>query len=189
MDSLRPTPGYCIFIDIASSTAMKQQGLRTWVALIHNCFANAHLFLDPFPPIKGIGDALMYYIELSDLKQSHYNPLKIFDSLWQVATDKDPGFPEVKIGAARCEEAYSLTFLRGNLDYYGVDIDVAARLLGLAKEREVIVERRFYEDIAADYQSTGNREQFVSFRSLQGPKEETLKGIPNPVEVYRTHGM
>ena len=66
VDSMLPTPGYCVFIDIAGSTAMKQKGIRHWIALIHNCFANAHLFLHPFSPVKGIGDALMYYIEAPD---------------------------------------------------------------------------------------------------------------------------
>jgi class 3 adenylate cyclase len=188
LNSLQPTPGYCIFIDIAGSAAMKQQGIRQWITLIHNCFANARLFLDPFSPVKGIGDALMYYIELSDLGQSGYTPLQIFDGLWQIATEDDSEFPAVRIGAARCEQAYALTFLPGNQDYYGTDIDMTARLQSLAKEREVVIERRFYEDIAADYRSIGNQEQFVSYRSLRGPRQESLKGIPSVTEVYGTHG-
>lgn len=165
---------------------MKQQGIRQWIALIHNCFANAHLFLDPFSPIKGIGDALMYYIELSDLRKSGYTQLQIFDGLWQIATENDSRFPAVKIGAARCQEAYALTFFRGSQDYYGIDIDMTACLQNLAKQREVVIDRRFYDDIAADYQGIANQEQFVSFRSLRGPMQENLKGIPNVTEVYRT---
>lgn len=188
VDSLQPTPGYCIFIDIAGSTSMKQQGIRHWIALTHNCFANSHLFLEPFPPIKGIGDALMYYIELSDLERSGYTALQIFDGLWQIATDKDLNLPVVKIGAARCEQAYSLTFVRGNQDYYGIDIDMTARLQSLANEREVVIERRFYEDVTAGYQSIDNQEQFASYRSLRGPTQERLKGIPSIIEIYRTHG-
>lgn len=186
VDALKPLPGYCIFIDIAGSTAMKQQGIRHWIALIHNCFANARLFLEPFSPVKSIGDEVMYYIELSDLRQSGYTPLQIFDGLWQTATETDARFPVVKIGAARCEHVYALSFLRGSQDYYGIDIDMTARLRSLARDHQVVVERRFYQEIASDYNRIGNQNQFDSFRCLRGPTQENLKGIPNAVEVFRT---
>ena len=48
IDSLRPSPGFCIFIDIVGSAKLKEHGIRKWVAFIHNCFGNARLFLDPF---------------------------------------------------------------------------------------------------------------------------------------------
>lgn len=188
VDELQPIPGYCIFIDIAGSTAMKQRGIRHWVALIHNCFANAHLFLDPFSPLKGIGDALMYYIELSDLKQSGYTPLQMFDGLWKTATEPDSRFPAVRIGAARCEHVYALTFFRGSQDYYGIDIDMTARLQSLARARQLVIERRFYEEVAANYRAIGNQDQFGSFLSLRGPTPESLTGIPNAFEVFRTDG-
>jgi hypothetical protein len=189
VDSLQPTPGYCIFIDIAGSTEMKQKGIRHWIALTHNCFANTKLFLDPFAPVKSIGDALMYYIELSDLSRSGYKPLQIFDGLWKVATDRHLGFPAVKIGAAKCRQGYALTFLRGNQDYYGIDIDMTARLQNSAGEREIVIERGFYEDITVDYQNIGNQEQFVSYRSLRGPTKEKLKGIPGLIEVFRARAI
>lgn len=165
---------------------MKQKGIRHWIALIHNCFANVQMFLDPFGPVKGIGDALMFYIEASDLEQSGYVLLQVFDGLWQVATERDERFPVVKIGAAWCEDAYPVTFLRGSQDYYGIDVDMTARLQGLAKDREVVIERRLYDKINADYQRTGNKNDFRSFRSLHGPKREILKGVPGEVEVFRT---
>jgi class 3 adenylate cyclase len=189
VDALPATPGYCIFIDITGSTAMKQQGIHRWISLIHNCFANAELFLHPFSPIKGIGDALMFYIEALDLLQSGYIPLQVFDGLWEIATNTDPLFPVVKIGAAKCEQVYPMTFLRGNQDYYGIDIDLTARLQSLAREREVVIERQFYEAITANYLWTDNKEQFESYRALTGPTQEKLKGIPDVVEVFRTGGV
>lgn len=188
VDALQPTPGYCIFIDIAGSTAMKQHGIRQWIALIHNCFVNANRFLDPFSPVKSIGDALMYYIELSDLKQSGYTPLQIFDGLWQTAMGTDSRFPAVKIGVTRCDQVYAVTFLRGSQDYYGADIDMAARLKSLARERQVVIDGRLYDELAADYHRIHNQNQFASFRSLRGPMRETLKGFPNEIEVFRTDG-
>lgn len=110
VDALKPIPGYCIFIDIIASTAMKQKGIRHWISSIHNSFSNSELFLTPFCPLKSIGDTLMYYIEDSDLRKSGYCPLHIFDGLYQIATGDDHDIPPVKIGAARCLEAYALTF-------------------------------------------------------------------------------
>ena len=165
---------------------MKQQGIRHWIALIHNCFANVGMFLDPFSPLKGIGDALMYYIEAQDLEKSGYRPLQVFDGLWQVATDTDERFPVVKIGAAWCEQVYAITFLRGSQDYYGIDVDMTARLQALAQERQVVIERRLFDKIKADYEFFGNKNDFDSVRLLSGPKHELLKGIPAKIEVFRT---
>jgi hypothetical protein len=131
VDSLQPTPGYCAFIDIVGSTELKQQSIRRWINRIDNCFkltAEQH-HLGKFSPLKAIGDALMYYIEDSDLKQSGVTPFELFHSLWLIATeDRREVFPVVKIGAVRCVQVYSLTFLKGSQDYYGLEIDLAARL-------------------------------------------------------------
>src|SRR6266404_1311043 len=144
VDKLAPTPGYCVFVDIAGSTEMKQQGLRNWIAFIHNGFSNANLFLAPFAPLKGIGDELMYYIEDIDLQGN--NALQIYDGLWQTATEQDSKFfKDVKIVAARCQEVYPITFIRGNRDYYGVDIDLTARLKDKAVAKQVVIDSRFHE--------------------------------------------
>lgn len=164
---------------------MKQKGIRNWLSLIHNCFANAQTFLLPFSPIKSIGDALMFYIEASDL--GGHSSLQIFDGLWQIANDSDPIFPIVKIGAARCEEVYPITFFQGNQDYYGIDIDLTARLQSEAREREVVIERRFYDEITANYREIGNQDQFVSYHTLSGPVLTELRGIQNKIEVFRTN--
>jgi class 3 adenylate cyclase len=113
-----------------------------------------------------------------DLEKSGYTPLQLFDGLWQVATEHEPHFPGVKIGAARCERVYPITFLHGNRDYYGIDIDLAARLLAKASEPEVVIEQRFYDVIQSLYKQIGNQEQFDSVRRLTGPTRKKLKGIP-----------
>ena len=121
VEALAKTPGICIFIDITGSTQMKCSNLKEWIAKIHNCFANAATFIPPlFTPIKSIGDALMYFIEDQDLQSSGYSPMQIYNSLWQLATETSFEFPDVKIGAAWCEEVYPITFFAGNRDYYGI---------------------------------------------------------------------
>ena len=184
--SLPKTPGICIFIDITGSTAMKCSTLTEWLAKIHNCFANSKTFLPPsVRPIKSIGDALMFYIEEMDLLASKETPLGIYDGLWQVATETDAIFPAVKIGAAWCEDVYPITFLAGSRDYYGIDIDLTSRLQSMADSKEIVIDFRLHEKVMQDYESIGNKEQFVSVRRLVGPEKATPKGIPNKVLIYR----
>lgn len=187
---LRPVPGYCIFIDIVGSTQMKQKGLLEWVALIHNGFANAATFLSSFPPLKGIGDELMYYIEEADLAASGYTAMQVFDGLYQMAKEGDASFPPVKIVAAYCTSVYPITFIAGARDYYGIDIDRAARLKGDSIkpsicEREVIIDEAMYQRIRESYNRAGNKDQFKGVPKLQGPTSHTAKGIPEPISIYR----
>src|SRR5207249_4772102 len=131
---------------------------------------NAKLFLSPFAPLKGIGDELMYYIEDIDLQA--YNALQIYDWLWQTATEQDSElFKDVKIVVARCEQVYPISFLRGNRDYYGIDIDLTARLKDKAAAKQVVIDSRFHEKIMECYTSTRNKQQFRSVRRLQGPEK------------------
>ncbi len=62
----------------------------------------------------------------------------------------------MKIGAASCEEAYPITFFPSNRDYYGIDIDMTARLQSLATSRDVVIDSRLRDKVVADYQRAGN---------------------------------
>ncbi|MBI5886021.1 MAG: adenylate/guanylate cyclase domain-containing protein [Deltaproteobacteria bacterium] len=156
-----------------------------WIALIHNCFANCESFLYSFSPIKSIGDELMFFIEESDLLDSSFTPLQIYDALWQIATDKTSIFPEVKIGATYCKNVYPITFIKNNRDYYGLGIDLAARLKALAKPKQVIVDSMFYDKIMSDYNGIGNKNDFLSVRNMTGPEKQPIKGIAQDVTFYR----
>jgi class 3 adenylate cyclase len=164
---------------------MKCSGIKEWVAKIHNCFANSHTFLSPFTPIKSIGDALMYYIEETDLLSVQYNALQIYDGLWQLATDPDPNFPEVKIGATWCEDVVPITFFAGSRDYYGIDVDLTSRLQSIADTREVVIDFRFHERVMIGYEESQKGDDFKSVRRLVGPEKVSLKGIPQKVLIYR----
>ena len=161
-----------------------------WIALIHNTFSNVTTFLDSFAPLKGIGDELMYYIEEADLTASGYSPMQIFDALYQIANETEQDYPKTKIVAAYCSSVFPMTFIPGARDYYGIDIDRAARLKGdmtpAVREGEVLIDEGFYNRIMPSYEATGNKPQFISIQNLQGPTERTLKGIAEPVRVYRT---
>ena len=186
VEALAKTPGICVFIDITGSTQMKCGSLKEWIAKIHNCFANAATLLPPqFVPIKSIGDALMYFIEEPDLVSSGYTPMQVYDGLWQMVTETAPEFPDVKIGAAWCEEVYPITFFAGNRDYYGIDIDLTARLQSMANSKEVVIDSRLREKIIEHYSRAGNNDQFVGVRRLEGPEEASPKGVPHTVQIYR----
>jgi class 3 adenylate cyclase len=187
VEALAKTPGICIFIDITGSTQMKCSSLKEWIAKIHNCFANAATIMPPqFTPIKSIGDALMYFIEDQDLRSSGYSPMQIYDGLWHLATETGSEFPDVKIGAAWCEEVYPITFFAGNRDYYGIDIDLTARLQSMANSKEVVIDSRLRDKVFENYSKAGNRDQFVGVRKLEGPEEVLPKGIPHTVQIYRS---
>ncbi len=188
IENLSKVPGYCIFIDVVGSTAMKKESMLKWVALIHNAFANATTFLDSFRPLKGIGDELMFYIEDSDRDVSGYSPLQIFDSLFQVATESDPEFPETKIAAAYCEDDYQMTFIPDTTDYYGIDIDRAARLKGIdpcLAPKELVIDSRMFDRVKNNYDAIGNKDQFTSFERLDGIHTFSGEGLPDPIEYYR----
>ena len=184
VEALKPTPGLCIFLDITGSTAMKSAGIKEWVSKIYNCFENSKGFLSKFQPVKSIGDALMFYVEEVDLAK-RLTPLQAYDALWQIATETGAEFPNVKIGAVWCEDVYAITFLPGSRDYYGIDIDMTARIQHEAKSREVAIDARFHDRVMHSYNAIGNQEQFESVRKLRGPEELELKGIPGKVTIYR----
>jgi hypothetical protein len=192
VSDLAPTPGYCIFIDIVGSTAMKQQGIHYWVAMIYNCFTDADSFFINFKPLKSIGDELMYFIEATDLAEKGESALFLYDSLYQIAENTKEGFPETKICAAFCSDAYPLTFLKGTKDYYGIDIDRAARLKGNEvniKSRQVVIDAGMHERVMEAASLIANKDQFSS---LTGIKEEEVfeaKGISDPIRFYRINAM
>lgn len=190
--TLGPTPGYCIFIDIVGSTAMKQSGIHNWVAKIYNCFADADSFFRELKPLKSIGDELMYFIEEADLVERGESALYLYDSLLQIAENTRDGCPETKICAAFCSSVYPLTFLKGVRDYYGIDIDRAARLKGNEvnmKSRQVVIDAGMHERVMQAASSIANSDQFSS---LAGIKEEEVfmaKGISDPVRFYRINAL
>ncbi len=168
---------------------MKQAAITNWVAQIQNAFSVSLSFLSAFPPLKGIGDELMYFIEDADLQQSGYNYLQIYDALFQIACSNAPGsIPATKIVAAYCPSAYAMTFLKGKPDYYGADIDRTARLKSVRpplQSREIVVDDQLHLRILSDYRTAGNQPSFQSVMEIQGPHKHKAKGIPKPVLFYR----
>src|ERR1041385_8796090 len=80
--NLDPTPGYCVFIDISNSTALKDSDLIQWILLIKNTFQSIAGYLaPPCYPLKCLGDALMFFIPDNGLLEMGFTPLTFFDGL------------------------------------------------------------------------------------------------------------
>jgi hypothetical protein len=188
VSKLAPTPGVCIFIDVVGSTAMKQKGITHWVALIHNAFSQSTAFLNVWRPLKGIGDELMYFIEDADMKALGETPLQVYDALFQIAGSASSSIPETKVVAAHCSSVFPMTFIAGTRDYYGADVDRAARLKSVQpplQSREVVIDDDLYAMVVANFDCAANKAQFPSVGKLTGPATLNAKGIAQPVAYFR----
>jgi len=186
IDKMKPTPGYCIFIDIVGSTAMKQESMYTWIAKIYNTFQDTDSFFRKYQPLKSIGDELMYFIEEDDLINDRESVFLLYDRLFGIAANYKPDYPETKICAAYCENVLPLTFLKDTKDYYGIDIDRAARLKGVdppLKPREILIDHGMFSRINRLKSSSG-----PSLNALDNNRSEgffSAKGIQGDIKYYR----
>ncbi|MDO8476834.1 MAG: hypothetical protein Q7W02_11725 [Candidatus Rokubacteria bacterium] len=184
---LRPSPGYCVFGDIVGSTSLKERGLSDWVRLIYNAFATVQGWLAEIgAPLKGLGDSLMFFAERDDFRNRGMTPLGLFARLASIAAEGtgEPILP-VRIGACYCEESYDISFLPNARDVYGRDIDLAARLVAIAEEGEVVINAPFAHQIQADYGNVGNQDDFTEITRLVGPWPVRPKGFTTAVSVYK----
>ena len=189
--ALPPTTGTCVFIDIVGSTAMKDGSLVRWVAAVTNTFERIRAFLSPNVPVKSIGDELMFFIPDADLAKSGSTFLALFGALASIAHDPDqssePGslLPEVKVVACHCTAVYALSFIDGAPDYYGKEIDLAARLLSQAGPRELVMNDAFSVLVRRDFMAYGDVSGFPEVARIVGPAMVALKGFALPVAMFR----
>lgn len=185
METLAPTKGYCLLVDIVDSIVLKDQDIKVWTALIHNTFRNVETFLPPLlRPLKGLGDSLMFFVSETALDAHGESALTLFNGLAQAISDRDRLFCPIKAAAVR-GEAYEITFLRGREDVYGKDIDLTARLLSHANPHEIVMNALFESALRDAFAAIGNQDQFPEVSRISGPTFENLRGFAQPVEVYR----
>lgn len=185
INSLTPTLGYCFFIDMVGSTALKDEQLPRWIIYIYNTFANIRSFLSVnFRPIKCLGDELMFFIPETGMGGE--TPLTLYDCLIKILFSDESYFRPVKIGAAFCREAYEITFFSDYPDIYGKDIDLTARLTSEAGPQELIMNSEFVERVQRSYAQTGNHLQFPDVPRIEGPIPKRFRGFVDEVEVYIT---
>ena len=122
--ALAPVPGHCICIDIVGSTGLKGAGLDAWVSATLEAFACVRSCLyAKFPPIKSIGDALMFFIP-SDAMQGE-TAASLLTACCDMAVERQIT-AATRIAGVLCDEAYPITFMPGGPDYHGTDIDLSS---------------------------------------------------------------
>jgi class 3 adenylate cyclase len=84
-----------------------------------------------------------------------------------------------------CQNVYNITFLKGYNDYYGKDIDMAARLMSKSGKNRIVLSEAFYQKAKEDLIALNINEEFTCLQNTSGVISENFKGIPFPVE-YRT---
>ena len=175
--------GYCIFVDIVGSTALKAAPITQWAGWFHNTFINAVSELGwNHGPLKIIGDCAMFFIE-----HGKVNALQLYERLYKLAAEPDDRvYRSVKIAACSCSEAFYLTFERDRKDVYGQDIDLTHRLLGLAEEREIVMNERFVLDVKEAHSKIGDKAAHPEVDCIFGPWPQRIKGFDKPVPIFKT---
>jgi class 3 adenylate cyclase len=194
LNKIPPCPGTCIFIDLVESTGIKyKKGVGHWGRLINNTF-NFISILNDFPEniVKGIGDELMIYIpdETLATKQSLTNHYSIIEELYSTLLNiksfpVNNLFMDCKIAMHYCTNVYNITFLKNYNDYYGKDIDMAARLMSKSGKNRIVFSEAFYLKAKEDLVSLNINEEDTCLVQASGVISENFRGIPFPVE-YRT---
>jgi len=194
LNKIPPCPGTCIFIDLVESTGIKyKKGIGHWGKLINNTF-NFISILNDFPDniVKGIGDELMIYIpdEILEKKESFSNHYAIIEELYSTLHNIK-SFPvknlfmDCKVSIHYCQHVYNITFLKSYNDYYGKDIDMAARLMSKSGKNRIVFSEAFYLKVKDDLKILDLPEEHTCLNDVSEIIEENFKGIPFPVS-YRT---
>jgi class 3 adenylate cyclase len=194
LNKIPTCPGTCIFIDMIESTGMKyKKGVGHWGRLINNTF-NFISILNDFPEniVKGIGDELMIYIpdEVLVQKSSLTNHYSIIEELYSTLLNIK-SFPvknlfmDCKIAMHYCTNVYNISFLKSYNDYYGKDIDMAARLMSKSGKNRIVFSEAFYEKAKTDLVNLNIPEELTCLKEASDSITESFKGIPHPV-IYRT---
>jgi hypothetical protein len=173
---LTPVPGYCICVDLVGSTGLKGAGLGAWVTATLEAFACVRSCLyAKFPPIKSIGDALLFFIP-SDAMEGETAGSLLTACCDMVGERRITA--ATRIAGVLCQDAYPITFMPGRPDFHGSDIDVAFRLLELAGPREVVIDQRFY-DAASPPEDAALTQRF------RGPWPVAIRGLNGRREVFK----
>jgi len=187
---LKKTPGTCIFVDIINSTSDKYESLpQSWIRKINNTF-NFILFLNDFPDyvVKGIGDEIMLYLPDAAM-QNHFafeNSFMLLQEIYSTLENlknhpRKDMFYECKVGIHYCQDVYNITFFEGVNDYYGTDIDLAARLMKKAASDKIIINEAFYQKVMESLKLTGINPDDTFVNNISESLKDNFKGVPYPV--------
>jgi class 3 adenylate cyclase len=193
LDSIPKCPGICFFMDINRSTDIKYQGgLKDWGRKLNNTF-NYLLYANHFETnvVKGIGDEIMLFIPIDALKNKSSNNTcfgileDVYAALFLIKNHPDPDlFLNCKVAIHYCTESYNITYFEGANDYYGSDIDLAARLMSKSRENRIVISEQFYIRVLADLVQLGLPMDTGCLAYISERFMENFKGVPHST-AYR----
>ena len=193
LEGIPKCPGTCFFMDINKSTDLKYSGgIADWGRRLNNTF-NFLLYSSHFENniVKGIGDEMMLYIPDTELSLrtsngTYYALLEdIFSSIYNIRNHPDPGlFLNCKVSIHYCTEVYNITFFEGANDYYGSDIDLAARLMTKSIESRIVFSEKFLIKVKNDLINLGLPVDSGCLKNISDKFLENFKGVPVSTE-YR----
>ncbi|MCD4723605.1 MAG: hypothetical protein K8R63_02095 [Bacteroidales bacterium] len=186
-------PGTCFFIDVINSTDIKYKtDFSDWGKQLNNTF-NFISFLNDFPDnvVKGIGDELMLYIPDEDLfsKTAYNNYFALLEEIY-ATIDNLVNYPvpntflNCKVSIHYCTEVYNISYFEHANDYYGIDIDLTARLMSKAKANRIVMSEKFFTKVKNDLVDKNLRIENTSLANISPVYMEDFKGVPYPTE-YR----
>lgn len=193
LEKIPKCPGTCFFIDVINSTDIKYKSeLKDWGKRLNNTF-NFISFLNDLPDnvVKGIGDELMLYIPDEDLfnKTSYNNYFGLIEEIYATIDNLmnypiENTFLECKVAIHYCTDVYNISFFKNANDYYGMDIDLTARLMGKARANRIVMSEKFFTKVKNDMIDKDIRLENTSLAGVSSVYMEDFKGVPWPTE-YR----
>lgn len=191
LESIPKSPGTCFFIDVINSTDIKYKTeLKDWGKRLNNTF-NFISFLNDFPDnvVKGIGDELMLFIPDEDLfaKTSYNNYFGLIEEIYATIDNLvnyplENTFLECKVSIHYCTEVYNISFFEHANDYYGMDIDLTARLMSKAKASRIVMSEKFFTKVKNDMIDMNVRLENTALANISSVYMEDFKGVPWPTE-------
>jgi hypothetical protein len=183
IENIQPISGICIFIDIVGSTKLKNENLKEWIIKIGNslniALGASRVFADNV--IKYIGDEVMIFIPIEKLGIENF--FTIFDFLKTNMTKfnsiLDNDVLEFKSAIHYCKDVYNISYQKDTEDYYGIDIDLTARLMKESSPNSIVTSEEYYSELTKFPSFTDSFKDFF----CSGCTKE-MKGIQHMVK-YR----
>lgn len=194
LNSLQPISGTCIFLDICGSTEIKsKRQYKEWITIIRSSISDLQRFPFLGQPLKIIGDELMYFIpdEESDMPSNHYfiilDSVKNALSSWDTIIDSylltlkgavhycEEIYPISMIGEKKYDENDELEIIPTK-DFYGLDIDLTARLMTEAESRKLIVSDSFKAKV--------NGAETSVLNDIEGPFVKQFEGVEEEITYH-----
>jgi class 3 adenylate cyclase len=152
INDLQPATGVCIFIDICGSTAIKKINVKEWILLIGNTIIPP-LSISPLfkeNVLKLIGDEIMIFIPDDEITGANESYATVLDLLKACISKNPPNIQDIslrlKAAIHYCVNSYNISYNENN-DYYGIDIDLTARLMKKAEENKIVLSETFFQKV------------------------------------------